>query len=103
MLQEASECESYRRKNDSSIQGLAMFYGGGKIGFIHSALLMFSAKIRDYHNKINFENFKRCAEETFLPDVPLNGLIVMDNSAYQIVQQDTPPIQASRKWIFRAG
>ena len=39
----------------------------------------------DYHGQMNHENFEKWLKEMFLPNIPSNSIIVMDNSPYHSV------------------
>ena len=101
-----SEKEFGVRKNDSAGQRYIIVHAGGRNGFIPGAKLVFKAKQKtgDYHDEMNFENFSKWAEERLIPNLPPNGIIIMDNAPYHSVLDNKPPttgsrIQDIRNWL----
>lgn len=82
---------------------MILVHAGSKNGFISGAKLVFKAKSTtgDYHNEMNFENFKKWLQEKLLPNLQPNSVIVLDNAAYHNVQQDKCPTAASRKAVIQ--
>ncbi|KAF6205794.1 hypothetical protein GE061_019968 [Apolygus lucorum] len=89
---------------------LIIVHGGGELGFVSNALLIFKASSRsgDYHTSMNFDNFSKWLKEKFLPNLPSHSVIVLDNAAYHNVQTNRKPSAASLKndvatWLRNNG
>lgn len=78
---------------------LIVVHGGGEMGFVNNALLMFtsSSSSGDYHTSMNFSNFSKWLDEMFLPNLPPNSVVVMDNAQYHCVQLNKRPNTGSLK------
>jgi hypothetical protein len=59
-------------------------------GWVEGAKVVFQAKRRtgDYHGQMNFDNFRRWCIDRFLPPIPEDSLMVMDNAPYHHVYVD---------------
>ncbi|KAF6197846.1 hypothetical protein GE061_008816 [Apolygus lucorum] len=91
-------------KGDRSI----IVHGGGEKGFVPNALLIFKASSRsgDYHSSMNFENFSKWLTQKFLPNLPADSVVVMDNAKYHCVQTNKRPNSSTLKadvvsWLRR--
>lgn len=60
-----------------------IIHAGGSSGFAKNASLVFPSKCNtsDYHGEMNGDLFKRWVTEKFIPNLPTNSSIVMDNPA----------------------
>lgn len=87
------------RKKISKGPRLIIVNGGGKNGFVDNSLLVFKSgsKSGDYHDDMNFNNFSKWLKEHYLPNLPPNSVIVLDNASYHNVQAERVPTMSSRK------
>lgn len=90
-------------KTDRTGQRYIIVHAGGSYGFVDNALLIFKSKSKsgDYHDDMNHNNFMRWLETQLIPNLPPNGIVVMDNAPYHGVQINKPPTQATRKASMR--
>ena len=72
---------------------------GGEKGFIPGAQEIFNPGLAsgDYHGQMDGSNFEKWYNKKFLPNLPSNSIIVMDNASYRSVQTDRAPTTATRK------
>lgn len=89
---------------------IIIVHAGSADGFVKGADLIFKSKSKsgDYHDDMNFENFKRWLENKLIPNLPANSILVIDNAPYHNKQDDRCPTQATRKaeiqaWLRRKG
>lgn len=89
---------------------LIIVHAGGQHGFVNGARLIFRSKTKsgDYHDEMNFNNFKRWLEEKLIPNLSANSVVVLDNAPYHNKQEERCPTQATRKddmkeWLRRQG
>jgi len=87
---------------------LIILHAGSKDGFVPDALLSFESKTRskDYHEEMNGEVFLEWFKSQFLPGIPPNSCIVMDNASYHSVRREKLPTLKTRKadmqeWLSR--
>lgn len=87
------------RQPVSKGQRLVIVNAGNENGFIPNAYLKFKSKTHkgDYHNDMNFINYKKWIEEMLLPNLPPRSVIVIDNAPYHNVQIEKSPNMSSRK------
>jgi hypothetical protein len=73
-------------------------YAGGEQGFVDSALLIFkfSKKTRDYHQDMNYSNYKKWLKDKLIPNLPPNSVVIY-NASYHNVQLDPATTSASTK------
>lgn len=95
-------CDASREgfhKEVSKGRRLIIVHGGGCNGFVDNALLIFTSgcKSGDYHDEMNFENFSKWLREQYLPNLPPNSVVVLDNASYHNVQLEKVPNMSSRK------
>ena len=77
---------------------LIIVHAGTEDGFIPGAKLVFKAgSTGDYHQEMNFENFKKWMENQLLPNLKPKSVLILDNAAYHNVQQDRCPTSSYRK------
>lgn len=86
-------------KNISKGQRLIVVHGGGSNGFVENALLIFKSGLKtgDFHDDMNFENFSKWLQERYLPNLPINSVVIVDNASYHNVQVEKVPNMSSRK------
>ena len=70
---------------------LIILHAGSKDGFLPGALLSFESKTgsQDYHEEMNGEVFLEWFRTQFLPNIPPQSCIVMDNASYHNVYVST--------------
>lgn len=99
-----SKC--WQNSNDSSVkknvtpgQWWILVHAGGENGFIPGADLLYKCKSKtgDYHHEMNTDNFMKWLNEKLIPNLPPNGIVVMDNAPYHSTQSVKPPTSASLK------
>lgn len=54
-------------------------------------------KTGDYHTSMNFANFSKWLLEMFLPNLPSNSVVLLDNAAYHNVEANKKPNCGSLK------
>lgn len=91
------------RKNYSPGQRWIIVHAGGENGFIDGAELLYKCKSKqdDYHDEMDKENFLKWLNERLLPNLPPNGIVIMDNAPYHSKQINKPPAMTSRKEEMR--
>ena len=89
---------------------IIIVHAGSKDGSVNGAQLIFKSKSKsgDYHNDMNFDNFRICLENQLIPNLPPNSVVVLDNASYHSKQEDKCPTQATKKadiqaWLKRKG
>ena len=89
---------------------IIIVHAGSKDGFVNGAQLIFKSKSKsgDYHDDMNFDNFRRWLESQLIPNLPPNSVVVLDNASYHSKQEDRCPTQATKKadiqaWLKRRG
>lgn len=94
-----SEEEPGVYKQNRAGERYIIVHAGGEYGFVPNALLVFKShsKSSDYHDDMNHENFIKWLKTQLIPNLPPNGLVVMDNAPYHSVQINKAPTQATRK------
>lgn len=67
--------------------------GGEEQGFIEGVLVIFTAKQKsgDYHESMNYDNFRKWVEEKLVAKLTLITVVVMDNAAFQCIEEDRKP------------
>lgn len=87
------------RKKLSKGRRLIIVNGGGANGFVANSLLVFKSgsKSGDYHDDMNFNNFSKWIKDHYLPNLPPNSVVVIDNASYHNVQADKIPNMSSKK------
>lgn len=85
-------------------------HAGGENGFVNGAKLIFKSKTKsgDYHDDMNFVNFKKWLEEKLIPNLAANSVVVIDNASYHNKLDERCPTQATRKddvkdWLRNHG
>lgn len=78
---------------------LIVVHAGGQEGFVNGSLLIFKSKSKsgDYHDDMNFHNFKKWTEEKLVPNLPANSVVVLDNASYHNVEIDKKPSKSALK------
>lgn len=80
-------------------QMLVIVNAGGESGFVKNAYLRYKPIIKtgDYHDAMNYDNYKKWLQEKLIPNLPPNSVLVIDNAPYHNVQTEKCPIMSSRK------
>ncbi|XP_072947700.1 uncharacterized protein [Epargyreus clarus] len=91
--------DSSIRKNHSPGQRWIVVHAGNENGFVQGAELLYKCKSTtgDYHNEMDASNFTKWIKEKLIPNLPPNGIIVMDNAPYHSKQANKPPNYSARK------
>lgn len=83
-------------------------HAGNENGFIDNALLVFKSgqKSGDYHDCMNFNNYKRWLKDQLIPNLPEKSVLVIDNASYHNVQLNPSPTSNTKKadmirWLIR--
>lgn len=96
-------CNQLKMNSESETHGkaqrLIIVHGGGINGFVNNALLILNSDANaDVHHKgMNYEIFSKWMMENYLPNLPENSVIVLDNAPYHNVQLVRAPNMSSRK------
>lgn len=74
-------------------------HAGNDDGFIEGAMLIFKSgqKSGDYHDSMNFTNYKKWLEEKLIPNLPPKTVLVIDNAAYHNKLINPAPTSQTRK------
>lgn len=80
-------------------QMLIIVNAGAEHGFVKNAYLRYKPTIKsgDYHDAMNYENYKKWLQDMLIPNLPPNSVLVIDNASYHNVQCEKVPTMASRK------
>ena len=78
---------------------LIIIHAGSENGFIPNSLTMWRSSVStgDYHNQMNWENYKKWLEEKLIPNLLSNSVLVMDNASYHCKIDEKAPTSNSRK------
>lgn len=78
---------------------LIILNAGGENGFVANAYVRWksSCSTGDYHNEMNFDNYKKWVQEKLVPNLPANSVLVIDNAPYHNKQIDKCPTSSTRK------
>ena len=80
---------------------LILLHAGGVCGFVPGAMLLFKSKsTRDYHEEMNGNTFTNWFQQSLLPNIGANSIIVMDNAPYHSVQLNKAPTTSNRKNVI---
>jgi len=89
---------------------LIIVHAGSETGFVPNAGLIFKSKSKsgDYHDDMNFNNYKKWLEEMLIPNLPANSCVVIDNASYHNVQVNRCPTSSTKKaeiqaWLTENG
>ena len=87
------------KQNINKGQRLIMIHAGGAEGFVPGAFTSWKSNCStgDYHNEMNFENYKKWMQEKLIPNLPPRSVLVIDNAPYHNKQLDKCPTSATRK------
>ncbi|XP_041974434.1 uncharacterized protein LOC121729854 [Aricia agestis] len=86
-------------KNTNPGQRWILVHAGGENGFIPEADLLYKCKSKtgDYHNEMDTTNFTKWLKEKLLPNLPPNGIVVINNAPYHSTQKEKVPHQSALK------
>lgn len=78
---------------------LIIINAGYDRGFLPDCLQIFKSGTTsgDYHHEMNSVNYEKWAREKFIPNLPPNSVVVIDNAPYHNVQVNKAPNSNSRK------
>ncbi|BES92426.1 Hypothetical protein NTJ_05237 [Nesidiocoris tenuis] len=90
---------SHSPKDEGKENRLTVIHGGGELGFVPNAFLIFNSSSRNgnCHTPMNFENFSKWLKEEFLPNIPSHSVVVLSNGAYHNLQTNRKPSAAYLK------
>ena len=86
-----------------------ILYAGSCKGWINVAELVFqSKKSGDYHDEMTSEHFEEWFNDTLIPKLEPNSIIVMDNASYhsrhlQKIQTKISTKQEMKEWLTSNG
>lgn len=74
-------------------------HAGHENGFVNNALLIFKSgqKSGDYHDAMNFSNYRKWLEEKLIPNLPPRSVLVIDNASYHNKEVNPAPTSNTRK------
>jgi hypothetical protein len=80
-------------------QRIIIINTGGGEGFVPNSYVHFKSHQRrgDYHNDLNFRNYKKWVKEKLILSPPPNSVIVTDSAPYRNVQVNPALTSNSRK------
>nr|XP_021195243.2 uncharacterized protein LOC110379770 [Helicoverpa armigera] len=86
-------------KNTNPGQRWILVHAGGENGFVPGAELLYKCKSKtgDYHDEMDTINFVKWLNEKLLPNLPPNGIVVIDNAPYHSTQAEKVPYQTALK------
>lgn len=80
---------------------IIILHAGNENGFVKNGLLLSAKNIKgsaaDYHSDMNSELFEKWFENTLLPNIAPNSVIVMDNATYHSRQLRKIPTLGNKK------
>lgn len=78
---------------------LIVVYTGNKTNFVKNGLLLFPSGTRsgNYHDNINWCNFKKWVTTHLLPNLPPHFILIVDNAFYQNTKELQDPIAIKNK------
>ncbi|XP_050497226.1 uncharacterized protein LOC126878514 [Diabrotica virgifera virgifera] len=87
------------QKPVSKGQMLVIVHAGGESGFVKNAYLRYKPTIKtgDYHDAMNYDNYKKWLQDKLIPNLPPNSVLVINNAPYHNVQTEKCPTMSSRK------
>ncbi|XP_050503470.1 uncharacterized protein LOC126882545 [Diabrotica virgifera virgifera] len=87
------------QKPVSKGQMLVIVHAGGESGFVKNAYLRYKPTIKtgDYHDAMNYDNYKKWLQDKLIPNLPPNSVLVIVNARYHNVQTEKCPTMSSRK------
>ena len=87
------------KKKVTKGQKLIIIHAGGENGFVIGANLTWKSTLStgDYHDEMNYSNFRKWVEQKLLNGLPPNSVLVMDNAPYHNKQTEKCPTSNSRK------
>ncbi|XP_047522690.1 uncharacterized protein LOC125061341 [Pieris napi] len=98
------------KKTISKGQRDVIVHAGSEDGFVPNALLMFKSgtKSGDYHDDMNFINYKKWLETQLIPNLPPNAVVVVDNASYHNKEDENAPTSNTKKaemqsWLAEKG
>lgn len=95
-----SKKKSWQDENTRSVKNMRyegkrfiVLHAGTRDGFIDGADLVFCGKSKsaDYHDNMNFENYKQWVKNKLLPSLEKPSVIVIDNAPYHSVALNPQP------------
>ncbi|XP_045495965.1 uncharacterized protein LOC123694545 [Colias croceus] len=87
------------KKNYSAKPCWIITHAGGEDGFIDGALFMFKSELKtgDNQDTLNSGVFINWINESLIPNIPKNSIIVMDNAPYHNMEYSKPPNMTAKK------
>lgn len=89
---------------------LIIFHACKETGFIENVQLILKANeiSGDYNGHMNYETYEKWLTEKFLPNIPQNSVIVLDNSPYNSIERNKIPSKYASKtamisWLEKNG
>ena len=78
-------------------------HAGSENGWINGADLVFQSKkaTGDYNDEMTSEHFEEWFNDSLMPNIPANSLIVKDNAPYHSHRLEPVPAMSSRKQIMQ--
>ncbi|XP_072380782.1 uncharacterized protein [Diabrotica undecimpunctata] len=89
------------QKPVSKGQMFVIVHAGGESGFVKNAYLRYKPTINtgDYHDAMNYDNYKKWLRDKLIPNLPPNSVLVFDNAPYHNVQTEKCPTMSSRNAV----
>lgn len=87
------------KKPVSKGQRLIIIHAGGENGFVPNAYIRWRSNNNtgDYHNEMNYDNYKKWVTEKLIPNVLPKSVVVIDNAPYHNIQINKIPTSATTK------
>lgn len=91
--------ETYLLRKPLSKGELLIVGAGNENGFVPGSYLRWTStsKSGDYHDDMNFNNYKKWLQEQLLCNLPQNSVVVLDNAPYHNAQEEKCPTSTTRK------
>ena len=91
------------RRPSGKGQRLIILHAGHCKGWVPGCELVFRSKTKseDYHDEMNTQHFMEWFEHSFLPQLPPQSLIIVDNAKYHNAVVEKVPTKSSTKTVMR--
>lgn len=77
---------------------IILLHAGSSEGFLPNTLLLFaSKKTNEYHEEMDHKVFRKWFEQSLIPDLTRQSIIIMDNAKYHSKMVDKAPVTSSKK------
>lgn len=91
------------RRPSGKGQRLIILHAGSREGWVPESELVFRSKTRseDYHDEMNTQHFMEWFEQSLIPQLPPQSLIILDNAKYHNAVVEKVPTKSSTKAVMK--